>query len=310
MFQPPFCPLAHCPSEAGATPFHFHRHGRYRRSCDGASIQRFRCLACKRAFSSQTFKSNFRYRIPSLHHLLISLLCSKVSRRQAARALGVNRKTVERRFARMAEVSADFHHAQLQKFLADGGELGKLQVRKPVNRLERQQWKPVRRATLRAPSTFRRLAVRYALNPNKRSLAMMRDGMSCMVPGSWGSCKTMLGLERHAAIWWAYRNYVRGITIQSKRVPAQAAGVCSRRWSQKELLRWRWPSRMMATQLNSRSAHLPGGSSSQPVNSGPLAASPSVGTGTCRRSTKISSRPSPSKSRVTKLCGEVQPSGS
>lgn len=310
MFQPPFCPLANCPSESGELAFRCHRNGHYRRRCDGASVQRFRCLACNRAFSTQTFKSNYRYRKPFLHHQLVSMLCSQLSRRQAARVLDVNRKTVERRFTRMAEVSADFHQAQLQKFLASGGMLENLSLdRNPSLRLARNPAKPVRLATLRAPRTFRRIAKRYALVPNQRSLALMRSGMSCMVPGSWASCKTMLGLERHAAIWWAYRNYVRGETIQSKRVPAQTAGVCSRRWSQKELLRWRWPTRMLGIKPNRYSDQLPGGSSNQPVNSGPVAASPSAGTGTCRRSTKISSRPSPSKSRATKLCGEVQPSG-
>jgi transposase-like protein len=311
LFQPPYCPLANCPSESGQAAFRFHRHGRYRRNCDGAWVRRFRCLACERAFSTQTFKSNYRYRIPFLHHQLIPLLCSKVNRRQAARAFGVSRKTVERRFERMAEVSSDFHLAQLRDFAERGGTLRDSQLDPKLGQAkQRPRRQSIRPAALRAPRTYRRLADRYALIPSKQSLTLMRDGISCMVPGSWAACKTLRGLERHAAIWWAYRNYVRGLTIKTKTTPAQAAGVCTRRWSQKELLRWRWPSRMLAPKTDLEAAQIPGGSSNQPINSGPDTVSPSPGTGTFRRSTKISSRPSPSKSFATKLCGEVQPAGS
>jgi transposase-like protein len=293
LFQPPFCPHADCPTSTEGAPFRFHRHGRYRPACDGAWIQRFRCLVCERAFGTQTFKSNYRYRIPFLHHLLIPALCSKVTRRQAARIFEVNQKTVERRFVRMAEVSADFHRAQLQGRGVRGVPLsGPLRNQAQTNR------------------ATKRLARKYVISPSRNTLAKMRDGMSCLVWGNWAACKTKRGLERHTAIWAANRNYVRSLTNKTKTTPAQAAGVCAQRWSQRDLLRWRWPSRMLAMETDPQAGQIPGGSSNQPLNSGPVAASPSVGTGTCRRRTKISSRPSPSKSRATKLCGEVQPSGS
>ena len=336
LFQPPFCPIAACPSGGDEIPFRYHRHGRYRRACDGAWVQRFRCLACERAFSTQTFKSNYRYRIPFLHHVLTTMLCSRVSRRQAARAFSVNRKTVERRFIRMSEVSADFHLAQLKKCRERGGTRGVFQLDeletfehnrklKPVTMsvlIERKSyfvvhmragtlpprrpmkaWQAARLAEIEAlegkrrsqsrtciqqsfealnqllapdaavllqsdmkstyPTECRRATwgrpffhkttssrerrdYRNLLFPINHTLAMMRDGMSCLVRRSWSVSKTIRGLERHAAIWTAYRNYVRGVTIKTKTTPAEVAGVCARRWSLKEVLRWRWPSRMAA----------------------------------------------------------------
>ena len=336
MFHPPFCPIAGCTSENEEIPFRYHRHGRYRRACDGVWVQRFFCLVCERAFSTQTFKSNYRYRIPFLHHLLTQMLCSKLTRRQAARSFSVNRKTVERRFNRMAEVSADFHLAQLKKCRDLGGTRGIFQLDeletfehsrklKPVTMsvlIERKSYfvvhtragtlpprrplKPreaerlveieskegkrrsqsraciqqsfealnqllapeapvlfqsdmkrtypteCRRATWGRPfihkttSSRERRDYKNLLFPINHTLAMMRDGMSCLVRRNWGVCKSIRGLERHASIWTTYRNYVRGVTIKTKTTPAQAAGVCARRWLLKEVLRWRWPSRMLA----------------------------------------------------------------
>jgi transposase-like protein len=336
LFHPPFCPVLGCPSEHEEVPFRYHRHGRYRRECDGAWVQRFRCLACERAFSTQTFKSNYRYRIPFLHHILTKVLCSKITRRQAARVCSVNRKTVERRFVRMAEVSADFHLTQLRKCSESGGTRGVFQLdeletfehsrklkpvtmsvlierrsyfvvhsragtlpaRRPLKPMEAKRLAEIeavvgkRRSQSRAciqqsfealnqllapdapvlfqsdmkktyPTECRRATwgrpfihkttssrthrdYRNLLFPINHTLAMMRDGMSCLVRRSWGACKSIRGLERHAAIWMAYRNYVRGVTIKTKTTPAQEAGVCARRWSLKEVLRWRWPSRMPA----------------------------------------------------------------
>lgn len=262
------------------------------------------------------------------------MLCSKLSRRQAARSFKVNRKTIERRFARMAEVSADFHHSKLTACRKRGGTVGVFQLDeletfehnrklKPITMsvlIERKSYfvvhmragslparrplkpgeakrlteiqqaegprrsqsrvcirqsfetlnqllapeSPVflqsdmkrsyptecRRATPGRPfvhrttSSRKRRDYRNLLFPINHTLAMMRDGMSCLVRRSWAACKSIRGLERHAAIWTVNRNYVRGVTNKTKTTPAQAAGVCSQRWLLKDVLRWRWPSRM------------------------------------------------------------------
>ena len=56
-----------------------------------------------------------------------------------------------------------------------------------------------------------------------------------------GAAKKIKGLQRHAWLWTAYRNYVRGVTVKTRTTPAQSAGVCDQRWQLKEVLRWRWP---------------------------------------------------------------------
>lgn len=333
MFRPPFCPFSDCPSASHEVAFHWQRYGRYLRQCDGNWIQRFRCLACERGFSTQTFKSNYRYRIPYLHYRLLPVLASKVTRRQASRVFGVNRKTVERRFVRMARVCAAFHWSQLDTCQGNGGIRGVFQLDELETFEHNRKLKPVTMAVLierrsyfvvqtsagalppRMPlsdaesarliqiqakegrrvshsmrcvqKSFRTLhrllapgrAVilqtdrkssyptsckqategrrffhqttsskqtrnyRNLLFPINHTLAMMRDGVSCLVRRSWGAAKSMRGLERHVAIWTVFRNYVRGVTNKTSTTPAQSAGVTAWAHTWSEVLRWRWPNR-------------------------------------------------------------------
>ena len=121
MFKPPYCTYRNCRASDPAKPFPYNNFGRYRRKCDGRWIPRFRCHSCRRTFSKQTFKANFRHHIPFLNYRLARLLASKVTRRQAARMLGVNRKTVERRFHLLARVAKDFHFQALDNRMEEGG---------------------------------------------------------------------------------------------------------------------------------------------------------------------------------------------
>ena len=82
---------------------------------------------------------------------------------------------------------------------------------------------------------------RNPLFPINHTLAMMRDGVSRLVRRSWGAAKLRDRLEEHLWIWAAYRNYVRGITVEAPRVtPAMVAGVSGRQMAPAELFRWRW----------------------------------------------------------------------
>jgi transposase-like protein len=120
-FQPPHCPYDHCPSRAQASPrvpFLWRRRGRFTRLCDGRSVPRFTCLTCRRGFSSQTFRVDYRLRLPRLHLDLFGLLISKVSLRQSARVLHTRRRTIEHRQLLLG------HHArafQLQQVARRGG---------------------------------------------------------------------------------------------------------------------------------------------------------------------------------------------
>lgn len=78
-------------------------HGSYRRSCDSRTVERFRCRLCGKTFSNQTFNPTYRQLRPRINHVVRRLLCSKVSMRRIAVHLGIDRKTVKRKFLYHAE---------------------------------------------------------------------------------------------------------------------------------------------------------------------------------------------------------------
>ena len=83
------------------------------------------------------------------------------------------------------------------------------------------------------------------LFPVNHTLAMMRDGISRLVRRSWAASKLRARLEDHIWIWVAYRNYVRGITVDAPRTtPAMVAGIAQRPWTSREIFRWKWQGRM------------------------------------------------------------------
>jgi hypothetical protein len=262
------------------------------------------------------------------------LLCSKVTRRQAARILGVNRKTVELRFRKFSHIAKDFHISAMERCRSSGGFSGIFQLdeletyehnrrikpvtvavtierssyfvlgahpgtmasRSPLNEryrlrkqtienqegLRRSQSRLVVQASLDrlgrylSPTAVMRLQsdmkktyptalakaasgrlfhheltsskdrrdYRNQLFPINHTLAMMRDGMSCLVRRNWAGPKKRFGLQRHCWIWIAWRNYVRGITGRTRTTPAQALGVMSKAIKTQDLYFWRWPQLM------------------------------------------------------------------
>jgi transposase-like protein len=126
-FDPPRCPYPACPSRSAGI-FRCARWGRYSRKCDGRSAQRFRCGACRRTFSSQAFRLDFRLHRPRLHLDLWNPLISKVTHRQAARTLGCHRRTVAHRLELLGRHCRDFHIERLGRLAEDGGRDGPWQL--------------------------------------------------------------------------------------------------------------------------------------------------------------------------------------
>jgi hypothetical protein len=262
-------------------------------------------------------------------------LVSKVTRRQAARLLQVNRKTVERRFKRFSRVAHDFHFAKLISKKKRGGLRGCFQLDELETFEHNRRIKPVtlavtmerhsyfvmgayagtmasrgrlncqyrkrkveidlaegkRRSQSRdvVKKSFERMSYFLSANadiflqsdqkstypvelrrafhnrflrhevtsskarrcysnplfPINHTLAMMRDGMSCLVRRSWAASKKIVGLRRHCWIWISWRNYVRGVTNRTRTTPAQALGVCTKAMKMKDLYSWRWPLRQL-----------------------------------------------------------------
>ncbi len=124
MFQPPFCPFRDCPTQSAKLPFTWRHRGRYHRKCDGRWVKRFSCNACERRFSTQTFKTDYRWRKPKLHFRVYDLFISKVTIRQIARIQKVRRPTIERRLIRLGKVCGLFHSHCLARMKERGGFFG------------------------------------------------------------------------------------------------------------------------------------------------------------------------------------------
>ena len=112
-FEPAFCPCS-SPECAGAPGFQYQRRGTFTRACDGRQVQRFQCKRCKRTFSSQTFRVDYRTRTPHLDGLIFRDLVSKVTQRQITRNRECDRKTVARRNETFGEHCRLFHELALR----------------------------------------------------------------------------------------------------------------------------------------------------------------------------------------------------
>ena len=86
-FVPPFCPNPACDRHAGPQPRFFVRHGFYQPACRTELVPRFRCRDCRRTFSSQTFRQDYRDRRPEVNERLFENLVSGIGYRQSARLL-------------------------------------------------------------------------------------------------------------------------------------------------------------------------------------------------------------------------------
>lgn len=120
-FQPPCCAHSDCPSRAvGGPPFRFRFRGRFQRRCDRRSVRRFHCHACRRSFSVQTFRVDYRLHRPDLTAPIFDVFVSKVTQRQAARNLTCTRKTVRRRMILLARHASEFHARALERAASRG----------------------------------------------------------------------------------------------------------------------------------------------------------------------------------------------
>jgi transposase-like protein len=111
-FQPRFCPCG--PPEHRARPgFQYQRRGTYTRACDGRVVQRFQCKTCKRTFSTQTFRVDYRLHKPAHDHEIFLKFVGKVTQRQSARDLKCDRRMIARRLKRFGKHCKAFHERVL-----------------------------------------------------------------------------------------------------------------------------------------------------------------------------------------------------
>jgi len=120
MFSPPRCPYPSCPFHAHPVDRFYWRHGAYHPRCRPHPVPRFRCRYCRRSFSRQSFRADYRHKKPHLNATVLRLMVSCVGLRQAARFLHVARRTIERRFAWLARHAAAFHTNRLRGHILRG----------------------------------------------------------------------------------------------------------------------------------------------------------------------------------------------
>jgi transposase-like protein len=130
-FQPGPCPLQ-SPECRSRPAFQYQRRGTYLRACDGRVVQRFQCRGCKRTFSTQTFRVDYRLRKPALDRAVFLLLISKVTQRQSARDLKCDRGTIARRLEIFGKHCRAFHERRMQ----ERGRAGPWQGRFLLDELE------------------------------------------------------------------------------------------------------------------------------------------------------------------------------
>jgi len=102
MFRPPRCPHRHCPNHRSPGPGFCSPHGSYQPLCRPRPVPRFRCGACRKTFSRQTFRMDYRDHRPHLNPQLFALLASGLGLRQSSRLLGLSLRCTELKFRKIA----------------------------------------------------------------------------------------------------------------------------------------------------------------------------------------------------------------
>jgi hypothetical protein len=80
----------------------FYRRGSYRPQCRTEPVPRFACRTCKRSFSRQTFRLDYRDRKPGCNVPMLQLLVSGVGLRQIGRTLGLGIHGAQHKFRKIA----------------------------------------------------------------------------------------------------------------------------------------------------------------------------------------------------------------
>jgi transposase-like protein len=169
MFEPPRCPNISCRYHRQPRVRFFLRHGHYVPGCRHYPVQRFRCRACRRTFSRQTFRADFLHKKPYLNASFLHLVTACVGQRQCARALRVARRTIEHRFRWLAEHATHFQANRLRARRLEGPfQLDEMET------FEGNRYQPVSIAVLIHRSSFFLVAAEVAPLRRKGRLSALQ----------------------------------------------------------------------------------------------------------------------------------------
>jgi transposase-like protein len=85
------------------------RNGSYQPACREAPVPRYKCKHCKRGFSDQTFRHDYRDHRPETNARLMELLVSGVGLRQAGRLLGLSSTAVVEKLRKLGATCGHLH---------------------------------------------------------------------------------------------------------------------------------------------------------------------------------------------------------
>lgn len=163
------CPESGCKNHLESTPFkRIIQKGKYYRRSDGQWISRYQCKSCQKRFSSATRSDCYFQKKRKINHKIYLLLCSGVSQRRAAIILGVNRKTVVRKFRFMADQEMKNHKKWLKKLTPDS--LSYIQF-DDLETAEHSKCKPLSVSLAIEPNTRKILGFQVSQMPARGPLA-------------------------------------------------------------------------------------------------------------------------------------------
>jgi transposase-like protein len=180
-FVPPRCPNPECSQHDKPTGRFFERRGSYRARCRLAPVPRFRCRACHRTFSQQTFRHDRGDRRPDCNEPLFLLLVSGVGLRQCGRLLRLDPHSVADKMRKLALTCELLHQSLARKlpaartFLLDEEETYEGTSIRPLTMpvlIERDTWFVV--ATAVGP--IRRLAPPGSARRRRQDADELRNG--------------------------------------------------------------------------------------------------------------------------------------
>jgi transposase-like protein len=109
--MPPFCPNPQCPFHSTAEGWPFKKSGFFtRKHCQPARIQRYRCLHCRRNFSSQTFQTTYWLHQPELQTRIFHRIQACSGLRQIADEYNVSPTTIQDHVSRLGRHCLLFQH--------------------------------------------------------------------------------------------------------------------------------------------------------------------------------------------------------
>ena len=119
MFKPPRCPHRGCQFHRSPEEGFCQFFGFYSVKCRPDRVPRFRCRGCRRTFSRQTFRMDYRDHRPDVNLQVMTWLSSGVGLRQFARQIPIDRKSLRRKVWKIG-----LHLRKVHKNLSTRAQLG------------------------------------------------------------------------------------------------------------------------------------------------------------------------------------------